>query len=148
MLHFIKRSVTDMVKVIVGLKGSGKTKKLVELVSKAISEEQGDVICIEKDRNLTFDIPYQARLIYASDYQIGTFEFMKGFISGLRAGNYDISHIFIDNFHKLFNSNTEAETVDFLNWLNSFAENEGIRFTITMTADPETLGEEIKKYVM
>ena len=73
---------------------------------------------------------------------------MKGFISGLRAGNYDISHIFIDNFHKLFNSNTEAETVDFLNWLNSFAENEGIRFTITMTADPETLGEEIKKYVM
>ena len=95
-----------MVKVIVGLKGSGKTKKLVELVSKAVNEEQGDVICIEKDRNLTFDIPYQARLIYASDYQIGTFEFMKGFISGLRAGNYDISHIFIDNFHKLFNSNT------------------------------------------
>ena len=137
-----------MVKVIVGLKGSGKTKKLVELVSKAISEEQGDVICIEKDRNLTFDIPYQARLIYASDYQIGTFEFMKGFISGLRAGNYDISHIFIDNFHKLFNSNTEAETVDFLNWLNSFAENEGIRFTRPMTADPETLGEEIKNYVM
>ena len=79
-----------MVKVIVGLKGSGKTKKLVELVSKAVNEEQGDVICIEKDRNLTFDIPYQARLIYASDYQIGTFEFMKGFISGLRAGNYEL----------------------------------------------------------
>lgn len=137
-----------MVKVIVGLKGSGKTKKLVELVSRAVEEEQGDVICIEKDRALTYDIPYQARLIYASDYQIGTFEFMKGFISGLRAGNYDISHIFIDNFHKMFNASTESETVDFLNWLNSFAEAEGIRFTITMTADPDSLGEEIKKYVM
>ena len=137
-----------MVKVIVGLKGSGKTKKLVELVSRAVEEEQGDVICIEKDRALTYDIPYQARLIYASDYQIGTVEFMKGFISGLRAGNYDISHIFIDNFHKMFNASTESETVDFLNWLNSFAEAEGIRFTITMTADPDSLGEEIKKYVM
>ena len=137
-----------MVKVIVGLKGSGKTKKLVELVSKAISEEQGDVICIEKDRNLTFDIPYQARLIYASDYQIGTFEFMKGFISGLRAGNYDISHIFIDNFHKMFNAGTEAQVLDFLDWLSSFAESEGIKFTITMTADPETVSPEIKKYAM
>lgn len=137
-----------MVKVIVGLKGSGKTKKLVELVSKAVEEEQGDVICIEKDRALTFDIPYQARLIYASDYQIGTFEFMKGFISGLRAGNYDISHIFIDNFHKMFNSSVEENVVDFLNWLDSFADSEGIKFTITMTADPETLGEEIKKYMM
>ena len=136
-----------MVKVIVGLKGSGKTKQLVELVSKAVNEEQGNIICIEKDRNLTFDIPYQARLIYASDYQIGTFEFMKGFISGLRAGDYDISHIFIDNFHKLFNSNTEAEVIDFLNWLNSFAESEGIQFTITMTADIETLGPEIRKYI-
>ena len=137
-----------MVKVIVGLKGSGKTKKLVELVSKAVNEEQGDVICIEKDRNLTFDIPYQARLIYASDYQIGTFEFMKGFISGLRAGNYDISHIFIDNFHKLFNSSAEENVVHFLDWLTSFAASEGIKFTITLPADMETLGDEIKKYVM
>ena len=93
-------------------------------------------------------IPYQARLIHASDYQIGTFEFMKGFISGLRAGNYDISHIFIDNFHKMFNAGTEAQVVDFLDWLSSFAESEGIKFTITMTADPETVGDEIKKYAM
>ena len=133
-----------MVKVIVGLKGSGKTKRLVELVRSAVEEEHGDVICIEKDKNLTYDIPYQARLIHASDYQIGTFEFMKGFISGLRAGNY----IFIDNFHKMFNAGTEAQVLDFLDWLSSFAETEGIKFTITMTADPETVSPEIKKYAM
>ena len=143
-----KGSDSNMVKVIVGLKGSGKTKRLVELVRTAVNEEHGDVICIEKDRKLTYDIPYLARLIHASDYQIGTFEFMKGFISGLRAGNYDISHIFIDNFHKLFNAGTETQVVDFLNFLSSFAEKENIRFTITMTADPDNLGEEIRKYVM
>ena len=100
----IVRSVTQYGQDHGGPEGSGKTKRLVELVTKAVEEEQGDVICIEKDKNLTYDIPYQARLIHASDYNIGTFEFMKGFISGLRAGNYDISHIFIDNFHKMFNS--------------------------------------------
>ena len=135
-----------MVKIMVGLKGSGKTKRLVELVTKAVEEEQGDVICIEKDKNLTYDIPYQARLIHASDYNIGTFEFMKGFISGLRAGNYDISHIFIDNFHKMFNSNSEEQVVDFLNWLDSFAASEGIKFTITISDDASLAPEGVKKY--
>ena len=137
-----------MVKVLVGLQASVNTVILREGVCRDLGQEHPDVICIEKDKNLTYDIPYQARLIHASDYQIGTFEFMKGFISGLRAGNYDISHIFIDNFHKMFNAGTEAQVVDFLDWLSSFAESEGIKFTITMTADPETVGDEIKKYAM
>ena len=137
-----------MVKVIMGLKGSGKTKRLVELIRVAISEEHGDVVCIEKDKNLTYDIPYQARLIHASDYEIGTFEFMKGFISGLCAGNYDNCHIFIDNFHKMFNAGTENQVVEFLGWLSAFAKKESIRFTITMTADPQSAGEEIRKYII
>lgn len=136
-----------MIELIVGPKGSGKTKQLVDLVVKAVKEERGNIVCIEKDRNLTFDIPYQARLIYASDYNIGTFEFMKGFISGLRAGNYDITHIFIDNFHKLFNGESLDEVSCFLDWVSDFAWKEEVRFTITMTADPENLNPEIKKYL-
>ena len=76
-----------MLKIIMGLKGSGKTKELVGLVCKAVSEGEGDVIVIEKDRKLTYDIPYQARLIDAASYDIGSYEFLKGFISGLHAGN-------------------------------------------------------------
>ena len=136
-----------MVKVIVGLKGSGKTKKLVELVSKAVNEEQGDVICIEKDRNLTFDIPYQARLIYASDYQIGTFEFMKGFISGLYAGNYDITHIFIDSLTKIIPSDaSDRQVEDFLNWLAKFGEDNNIKFVVTISADASLATEGVKQY--
>jgi hypothetical protein len=136
-----------MINLIVGPKGSGKTKELVDLVVKAVEEEHGDVVCIEKDRNLTFDIPYQARLIYASDYNIGTFEFMKGFISGLRAGNYDITHIFIDNFHKLFSEESADEVSCFLDWVSEFGEKEEVRFTISITADPDNLNPEISKYL-
>ncbi|NLC72876.1 MAG: ATP-binding protein [Ruminococcaceae bacterium] len=135
-----------MVKVIVGLKGSGKTKQLLELVRQALDEEPGNIVWIQRDRKTTYDIPYQVRLINAGEYQIGTFEFMKGFISGLRAGNYDITHIFIDNFYKLFNPGTEAEVAEFLNWISNFSLTEEIKFTITMTADPNEVCDEIKKF--
>lgn len=136
-----------MVKVIMGLKGSGKTKKMVELINAAVEVDHGNVVCIEKEKNLTFDIPYQARLIYASDYAFSGMEFFKGFISGLRAGNYDITHIFIDNLGKIF-TRDEALIAEFLDWLYAFAEKEGIHFTIVLSADPETASKEITKYAI
>ena len=81
-----------MVKVIMGVKGSGKTKLLIELVEKALEESQGDVVVIEKERSLTYDIPHQARLIVAANYDFGSTEFMKGFISAMHASNYDLVH--------------------------------------------------------
>ena len=110
-----------MVSIIMGLKGSGKTKKLVELVREAVNEETGDVVCIEKERKLTYDIPYQARLIDAGVYDIGSYEFLKGLICGVHAGNYDITHFFVDNFYKLVNDKSVDTLVSFLTWLDAFS---------------------------
>lgn len=129
-----------------GLKGSGKTKRLVEMVKTAIDNETGSVVCIEKDKKLTYDIPYQVRLIHASDYAIGSVEFMKGFLSGLHAGNYDITHVFIDNFAKMLTDVSEQQIAEFLAWLDAFSTKENITFTLSMTMDPETACEDIKKY--
>jgi hypothetical protein len=137
-----------MLKIIMGLKGSGKTKELVGLVCKAVSEGEGDVIVIEKDRKLTYDIPYQARLIDAGSYDVGTYEFFKGFISGIHAGNYDITHFFIDNFYKLVSYRDEAAVVDFIKWLAGYAEREKIEFVISMSSDREKCPEEIKPYLI
>ena len=137
-----------MVKIIMGLKGSGKTKELVGLVCKAVSEGEGDVIVIEKDRKLTYDIPYQARLIDAGSYDIGTYEFFKGFISGIHAGNYDITHFFIDNFYKLVNDREESNVVAFILWLADYAEREKIEFVISMSSDREKCPEELKQYLI
>ncbi|MBR5115300.1 MAG: hypothetical protein IK101_08415 [Oscillospiraceae bacterium] len=135
-----------MVKVMMGLKGSGKTKRLVELVKKAVAEDKGSVYVIEKDRSLTYEIPYEARLIFASDYSIGTFEFLKGFISGLHAGNYDVSTIFIDSLYKLVGTKDTAETEKFLDWLSAFSEKENIFFFITISEDVSNATEGMKKY--
>ena len=137
-----------MVGIIMGLKGSGKTKKLVDLVRAAVAEETGDVVCIEKERKLTFDIPYQARLIDAGTYDIGSYEFLKGLICGVHAGNYDITHFFIDNFYKLVNDKSPSELEHFLAWLEEFSEQEKISFVISISADPEKFGESVKKYII
>lgn len=135
-----------MVKVIMGLKGSGKTKQLIDLVSKALEKEHGDVVCMEKGPVLTYDIPYQARLIQTSDYNFGTFSFFKGFLSGLRAGNYDITDVFIDSLYKMVDSHEEKDVEDFLDWLNAFSEKENIDFTLTISADVNSATERMKKY--
>ena len=135
-----------MVKLIMGLKGSGKTKTLVELVKKAVEEEHGDVIVIEQDKNLTFDIPYTARLIHASEYSINSNVLLRGFISGLHAGNYDITHVFIDNFFKMLDDSSDDAVVDFLGWLDRFSKREKVRFTISASDEPDTADERIKKY--
>ncbi len=135
-----------MVKLIMGLKGSGKTKTLVDLVIKAVADENGDVVCIEKDKNLTYDIPYTARLIHASEYGINTNNLLRGFICGLHAGNYDITHVFIDNFYKLLDDSSPEAVADMLDWMEDFSKANNINFTITATDDVEKASDRIKRY--
>lgn len=135
-----------MVQLIIGLKGSGKTKKLVDMVRDAVNEETGDVVCIEKERKLTFDIPYQARLIDAGVYDIGSYEFLRGLICGVHAGNYDITHFFIDNFYKLVNDKSPEALETFLTWLDKFSEQEKISFVISLSVDASILPASVLKY--
>ncbi len=137
-----------MVKLIMGLKGSGKTKKLVDLVREAVNEGNGDVVVIEKERKLTYDIPYQARLIDAGAYDIGTYEFLKGLICGIHAGNYDITHFYIDNFYKLVGDKSVESLVKFITWLHAFSGEEKIEFVISISADPEIMPAELKGYLI
>jgi len=137
-----------MVQLVMGLKGSGKTKRLIEMVNAALQEESGSVVVIEKDKKLTFDIPYQARLVFASDYSIGTVEFFKGLLSGLHAGNYDITHIFIDNFVKMMPGVSEQDIEEFLVWLDAFSKKESVNFTVSMTLNPDEVSDKIKSYAV
>ncbi|MCD8145648.1 MAG: hypothetical protein LUD79_10055 [Oscillospiraceae bacterium] len=135
-----------MVKVIMGKKGSGKTKHMIELINAALHEETGSVVCIERNRKLTYDIHYNIRLVEASDYDLGNFEFLKGLISGLYAGNYDITHVFIDSLCKVVPCEGGPEVEEFLDWLESFSEKNGIKFTVTISADAELAREGVRKF--
>ena len=136
-----------MVRVIMGVKGTGKTKQMIELINAAATSESGSVVCMEYASKLTYDIHYQIRLVEAKEYAIQNFDMLKGFISGLHAGNYDITHVFIESLTKLVGVQAEDGSVErFLDWLNDFSEKNGIKFTITISADASLASEGVKKY--
>lgn len=135
-----------MVRVIMGKKGSGKTKQIIDMINNAVQTEHGNVVCIEKGNKLTFDIHYQIRLVEASQYEIASYPALKGFVSGLYAGNYDITHIFIDSLTKIVKVESDRDTEDFLDWLEKFSEAHNIKFTITISDDESLASDGIKKY--
>ena len=136
-----------MVRLIMGAKGSGKTKQLIELINNAAKDEPGNVVCIEANRNMTYDIHYHIRLIDAQEYKLNSFQLMRGFISGLYAGNYDISQVFIDNLCKVVGAEVGPETEEFLNWLDAFGERNNIKFTVTISADVSAATDGMQKYL-
>ena len=137
-----------MVRVIMGVKGTGKTKQMIELINSAVHSENGNVVCIERGPKLTYDIHYKIRLVEASHFDMSSYDFLKGFISGLYAGNYDITHVFVDNFYKIVSNKDPVMFGEFLDWLEAFSEKENIEFVISVTTDPDTVGEAIKKYMI
>ena len=104
------------------------------------------MVCIEKGNKLTYDIDYRVRLIEASEYTMGSFTFLKGFISGLHAGNFDITHVFIDSLYKISGDSDVANVEDFLNWCESFGRSNMMDFTIVISDEPEKMPEGIKKF--
>ena len=135
-----------MIHVIMGLKGSGKTKKLIDAINAAVAEANGDVVCIEYGRKLTYDVTYKVRLVDSKEYGIKSPEMLKGFLSGLHAGNFDITNVFIDNLYKTIGED-KAAGEDFVAWCAKFAADNNMEITISITEDPALASETVKQYM-
>ena len=133
-----------MIHVIMGLKGSGKTKKLIDSIHDAVAEAHGDVVCIEYGKKLTYDVTYKVRLVDSKEYGIKSPEMLKGFLSGLHAGNFDITHVFIDNLYKTIGN---AAGEEFVTWCAKFAAENNMEITMTISEDPAEAPEAIKQYM-
>ncbi len=135
-----------MLKVILGKKGTGKTKALIEMVNKAAAEESGNVICIEFGDKLIHDIDHSARLIDITNYPVTTNEALEGFISGLLAGNYDIKQIYVDSLLKIVGEDLEA-VGEALSKLEKLVAANDATLVLLVSADAETAPESVKKYM-
>ena len=135
-----------MIHVIMGLKGSGKTKKLIESIHQAVEQASGDVVCIEYGKKLTYDVNYRVRLVDSKEYGISNLDMLKGFLSGLHAGNFDITHVYIDNLYKTIGTN-RADGEAFVIWCAEFAKINNMEITVTISDDPAETSEEVKQYL-
>ena len=135
-----------MIHVIMGLKGSGKTKKLIDSCNAAAATAAGVVVCIEYGNKLTYDVKSSVRLVNSKEYGISNSCMLKGFLSGLHAGNYDITHVYIDNLYKTIGSDRAAGE-DFNRWCAAFAEANAMEITVTVSDDAAQAAEDIKQYL-
>ena len=135
-----------MIQVIMGLKGSGKTKKLLDSIQETVSSASGDVVCIEYGKKLTYDVNYRVRLVDSKEYGISNPCMLKGFLSGLHAGNFDITHVYIDNLYKTI-GNDRAAAEAFILWCAEFAKANNMEITLTVSDDPALASEEIKAFL-
>ena len=135
-----------MVKLIIGLKGSGKTKTLITKVNEAIDASKGCVVCLEKGDKLRFDIKYQARLIDVTEYDIVDAHGLQGFVAGLHASNSDITHLFIDSALKICGNDVDSFTA-FIDVLNAWGEKWNCEVLVTSSIAEADLPESLKKYL-
>ena len=136
-----------MIKCIVGRKGSGKTKALIDDVNVAVQEEHGSVICIECDKKLIYDINHRCRLIEITDFPVRGYKAFFGFICGMFAQNYDISYIFIDSLYRVVGGDDAADIDEFMKALAKFSEDNGVKFTITVSDAVENVPASITQYM-
>lgn len=133
-----------MIQLIVGGKGSGKTKKMIDMINASAKTTPGNIVCIEKSMKLTYDIDHAARLIDVDEYQISGYDMLYGFVAGVLAGNYDIVEVYLDGILKLGNHDLEGLGVV----LGEFESLTGdsVKMVVTVSANEADLPESVKKY--
>ena len=135
-----------MLKLIIGVKGTGKTKTLIGMVNDAVASSKGSVICIEKGDKLRYDVKYQARLINTEEFMISDAQSLYGFVAGILASNHDVTELFIDSALKICN-NDMASFEKMLDELAALVAKTGTSLFITSSMPAEEASDTIKKYL-
>lgn len=136
-----------MIKLIVGNKGSGKTKTLIDMINNSAKTTTGNIVCIEKGMQMTYNIDYSVRLIDIANYDVSGFDMFYGFITGVLAGNYDITEIFIDATLRIGGRNME-ELAAMIAKLAAISESSKVDMVFTVSCDASDLPESIREYVI
>ncbi|MEG2174426.1 MAG: hypothetical protein RR135_02940 [Oscillospiraceae bacterium] len=136
-----------MIKLIVGHKGSGKTKTMISMANEAIKVTKGNVVCVEKGIQLTYDLNYQVRLVDVEQYSIVGVDAYCGFLCGLMAGNYDITDIFCDATLRICGQDFEA-LAGMIDKLSKVTAADGPTITLTLSCAPSDLPERLRSLIV
>ena len=135
-----------MLKLIIGVKGTGKTKTLISMVNEAVEKSEGTVVCIEKGVGLRFDVKYTARLINSNDYLIFDAEALYGFVAGILASNHDVTDLFIDSALKIANNDMNGFEA-FVKAVDELSNKLNVNVVMTSSIPTEEASDIVKKYI-
>ncbi len=136
-----------MIKIHMGLKGSGKTKKIIDDVNTAINVEKGNVVCITEGNRLMHDIDRNARLVNTEQFNVKNFDMFVGMLSGIIAQDFDVTHIFIDSVFKSVPAESMANIDSLVSALEELESKFNVSFTLMISADVAEATDAVKKYI-
>ena len=136
-----------MLKLFIGVKGTGKTKTLIDMVNQATSASEGSVVCIERGVKLRYDIKYRTRLVNTNDYLIFDAQTLYGFVAGIFASNHDVTDLYIDSALKICNNDINAFE-KFLLEADELAEKHSVNIIMTSSIPVEEASDIVKKYTV
>ncbi|MDD4081314.1 MAG: ATP-binding protein [Eubacteriales bacterium] len=134
-----------MIQVIHGRKGSGKTKRIIDMANDAIKDPHGDIVFVDDDNRYMFDLRHEVRFVNAGEYGMVGPEMFYGFLCGMLAQNFDVTTVFIDAFLKLVNVKPD-ETEWFFSNLESLGDKRNILFVLSVSCDDSEAPEYIRKH--
>ena len=135
-----------MVKLLIGHKGSGKTKKMIDMANASLDKVDGSIVFINKNHRLMYDLKYRIRVVCMEDFEhVTNIDEYIGFLYGIISQDHDIEIIFIDSILKHADVKLE-DLEEFLSRLSSISEKYGPDFVVSISEDMEAMGSYIKQY--
>ena len=128
-----------MVKLLVGHKGSGKTKQMIDIANQSVENSRGSIIFINKDQRLMYDLKYRIRVICMEDFEhITNSDEYIGFLYGIISSDHDIETIYIDSILKHADFKM-SDLPEFIDRLKDISKNYGMDFVVSISAEKEEM---------
>ena len=132
-----------MVELIVGKKGKGKTKVLLDRVNGAVKEANGSIVSLDKSTKHMYELNNKVRLIDVSSYPLKNADEFVGFICGIISQDHDLEQIYLDSFLKV-SKLEDADVTDTLDQLDKIGEKYGISIVVSISLDKEEIPEALQ----
>ncbi|MBQ6899808.1 MAG: hypothetical protein IJN72_03125 [Firmicutes bacterium] len=128
-----------MVKLLVGHKGSGKTKQMIDIANQSVENSRGSIIFINKDQRLMYDLKYRIRVICMEDFEhVTNSDEYIGFLYGIISSDHDIETIFVDSILKHADFKM-SDLPEFIDRLKDISKNYGMDFVVSVSAEKEEM---------
>ncbi len=136
-----------MIRVIYGRKGSGKTKRIIDMANVASKENDGALVFIDDDNRYMFDLHHAIRFVNATEYSVSSPDMFLGFLCGIISSNYDMSCLYIDGFLRLVKADL-ADLSELFKRLDDMAEKHNVTVVISVSGEPDAAPDFIKPYII
>lgn len=138
---------TKLIRVIFGERGTGKTKRIIDMANEAVKTANGSIVFIDSDNQYMFDLKHSIRFIDASEFHIDGPKMFYGFVSGIAAQDFDLEYIFIDGFVNIVHHPVET-LKEFFSELEAFAKRSDFKIVLSIGGDECNAPEFIKPYLV